>query len=165
MLHNKSIDGFLVDRNTFHYFTRRTKEEKYKALAQRILDIGIIKTEQTHLGLDGIHPPHQWSHLRKLGTANDMVAPMIFKNVLTFSIMFESQADATFFIFGWVSEELNLPISHFPTSSASRGSDISINLATIGFSGFQTPDPLSRRRMCYPLCHTNCDEGDWYNVI
>ena len=54
-----------------------------------------VKTEQTQLGLDSIHPPDQWSHLRELGTADNMVAPMIFKNVLTFSISFKSQTDTT----------------------------------------------------------------------
>lgn len=46
MLEGKQIDGFLMNRNTYYFFTRRLKEEKYKKLALAISEIDLVKTEK-----------------------------------------------------------------------------------------------------------------------
>ena len=36
MLENKSVHGFLMDRNTYYHFSDRIKEPKYQFIAERI---------------------------------------------------------------------------------------------------------------------------------
>ena len=47
LLHKKQIDGFLVTRSTYYYFSRIMKEEKkYKEQARKIINMNIIRTEK-----------------------------------------------------------------------------------------------------------------------
>ena len=46
MLVNKTVQGFLVDRNTYYHFTNRVKEEKYKHIAKRMTLLDISLTEK-----------------------------------------------------------------------------------------------------------------------
>ena len=48
MVENRTAHGFLIDRNTFHYFNNRLKEEKYKHIANRIQKLGLTMTEKYH---------------------------------------------------------------------------------------------------------------------
>lgn len=49
MQHN-DIDGFLLNRNTFYYFNRRLKAEKYKSVADSVSDVDILRTEKVLKG-------------------------------------------------------------------------------------------------------------------
>lgn len=54
MLHAQKIDGFLINRNTYYFFTRRIKAEKYKDAALSIRDIDMVKTEKFMQGGEGL---------------------------------------------------------------------------------------------------------------
>ena len=46
MLKNGTIQGFLIDRNTYYHFTNRIKEKKYAYMAKRVHELDMIKTEK-----------------------------------------------------------------------------------------------------------------------
>lgn len=47
LLQNRSIDGFLLDRNTFYHFNLFSKEKKkHKYIADRYRDLNLLKTEK-----------------------------------------------------------------------------------------------------------------------
>ena len=48
LLESKTVEGFLVDRNTHYHFMNRIKEKKYKYIARRLEKIDMIKAEKSH---------------------------------------------------------------------------------------------------------------------
>ena len=50
MVENKTVSGYLVDKNTYRYFNSRLKEEMYKNLAIKFERLGMTMTEKSNPG-------------------------------------------------------------------------------------------------------------------
>merc|ERR1719427_1161617 len=48
LLENKTVQGFLVDRNTHYHFNNRIKEGKYAYIGERIKHMDMVRTEKVH---------------------------------------------------------------------------------------------------------------------
>jgi len=48
LLENKTVQGFLIDRNTHYHFNNRIEEGKYKYIGDRIKHIDMVRTEKVH---------------------------------------------------------------------------------------------------------------------
>ena len=48
MVENKTASGYLIDRNTFHYFNNRLKDQKYHYIARRVRQMPWTRTEKSN---------------------------------------------------------------------------------------------------------------------
>ena len=48
MLENKTIDGFILDRNTYYYYYKRAEEARNIRMTLKMRSLGVLKTVKTH---------------------------------------------------------------------------------------------------------------------
>ena len=48
MLENKTIDGFVLDRNTYYYYSKRAEKPKNIGMTLKMRSLGVLKTVKTH---------------------------------------------------------------------------------------------------------------------